>query len=61
MVRKQKLVVPVWFTGNQLPPSLSSKRRKRTSDEKRTDDGDADAEDELGPQRGRRKRRGEEN
>lgn len=54
---KQKLVVPVWFTGSQLPPSLSSKRRKKTSTGNKADDEDADAEDELEPQRGRRKRR----
>ena len=54
---KQKLVVPVWFTGSQLPTSLSNKRRKKTINEKKADDEDADAEDELEPQRGTHKKR----
>ena len=55
---KQGLVVPVWFTGSQLPPSLSTKRQRKRID--RHDGGhaseDADAESETKPRKRKRKK-----
>ena len=50
---KENIVVPVWFTGRQFPPELSSRKSKATET-----DNDADDEDEnITIKRRRRKRK----
>ncbi len=44
--KKQKLVVPIWFTGDQLPPSLQKKRHKNANKADEADDEDANERDQ---------------
>lgn len=48
---KQGIVVPVWFTGSQVPPSLNTKRRRKRDDrrdgEHASEDADAESETKL--------------
>ena len=54
---EQELVVPVWFTGDQLPPSLRKKRRVRTNNDDDADDEEAAGKNVPGQQRQKYKRK----
>ncbi len=54
-----RLMTPVWYTGDQLPPSFKSKRRRKIQQDN-SDDGDADSEEnslESQPMPRKRKKR----
>lgn len=48
---KQELVVPIWFIGDQLPPSLRKKRRAKTKNTDDADDEEPAGQKEPGQQR----------
>ena len=54
---EQELVVPVWFTGDQLPPSLRKKRRVRTNNDDDADHEEAAGQNVPGQQRQKYKRK----
>eukprot|EP00794_Sanderia_malayensis_P005892 gene5892-biopygen4894 len=41
---ERRLMTPVWYTGDQLPPSFKSKRRRKIQQDN-SDDGNADSEE----------------
>ncbi len=53
---EQQLVVPIWFTGSQLPPSLRNKRKKKQSSDNDNQE-DVESDDERSTKRPKRKKK----